>query len=62
MGISSEEKQNYHNKGEQDYTKGEYNSPASPSNTLCGFLMPEGDIERHNAYDVGYDNARKQDK
>lgn len=60
MGISGEEKQSYHNRGEQDYAKGEYNPPTTAVNTLGGFFMTQNDVERQEAYDAGYNNAKNQ--
>lgn len=60
MSISSEAKQYYHNKGEQDFSEGEYKPPTTPMNTLGGILMTQSAVERQQAYDKGYDNAGNQ--
>jgi hypothetical protein len=61
MGISSEEKQHYHNKGEQDFRKHEYDPPLHAVDSLLPGGLSEASIERQEAYDAGYNNARDQE-
>ena len=52
-------KQYYHNKGEQDYWKKDYNPP---HNVLGGFFNSQRQNELNEAYSKGWSNAREQDK
>ena len=52
------EKENYHDKGETDGAEGVYEPPITPGDTFFG--MSKDDIENNEAYNKGYENARKQ--
>ncbi len=52
----SEKLQHYHNKGEQDYQKSDYNPPR-----LTHIVDSQKHIEEREAYNEGWSNARKQD-
>lgn len=56
----ADNKQHYHDKGEQDGAKGEYDPPITLGDTF--FPMSKDDLEEDKAYKKGYENARSQKK
>lgn len=55
--ISSEDAAYYHNQGQQDAAKGEWNSQMPP---LGALFARDIDFDRQIAYDKGHDHHTKQ--
>ncbi len=57
----SEKFERYHDKGEQDYSKGKYNKPYGGLHDTLG-MNSEKQREINKAYSKGWNNAKKQEK
>jgi hypothetical protein len=57
--MGNDNKEYYHDKAEQDYQKGKYEKPSGPNDLFT--KSSEDFIDDCEAYDKGWDNAKKQD-
>ena len=58
--MTESSKKYYHNKAEKDYSEGRYEKPSGPIDLVA--KSSDRFVDDCNAYDKGYDNAKKQSK